>query len=39
MIEGARSYAGVHDEKYLKEYFKMPKTLQDMLTDLVIVVD
>ncbi|CAI2194631.1 18378_t:CDS:2, partial [Funneliformis geosporum] len=38
-IEGARSYAGVHDKKYLEEYFKMPKTLRDMLTDLVIAVD
>src|SRR6266542_4365947 len=38
-IEGAKSYAGVHDKKYLQEYFKMPKTLRDMLTDLVIAVD
>ncbi|CAI2192695.1 5983_t:CDS:2, partial [Funneliformis geosporum] len=34
-IEGARSYAGIHDKKYLSEYFKLPKTLRDMLADII----
>ncbi|CAG8603815.1 10206_t:CDS:2 [Cetraspora pellucida] len=34
-IEGARSYAGIHDKKYLDEYFKLPKSLRDMLADLM----
>ncbi|CAG8791185.1 23578_t:CDS:2, partial [Cetraspora pellucida] len=29
-IEGARSFLGVSDNKYLLESFKMPKTLRDM---------
>ncbi|RIA93479.1 hypothetical protein C1645_819336 [Glomus cerebriforme] len=35
VIEGARSYAGIHDKKYLSEYFKLPKSLRDMLADLI----
>ncbi|GBB89808.1 hypothetical protein RclHR1_16600004 [Rhizophagus clarus] len=35
VIEGARSYAGVHDKKYLSEYFKLPKSLRNMLADLI----
>ncbi|CAG8496693.1 7546_t:CDS:2, partial [Scutellospora calospora] len=38
-IEGARSFNGLHDKKYLLEYFKMPKVLRDMLADLIIAVD
>jgi len=35
-IEAARSFLGVSDRKYLLEAFKMPKTLRDMYTDLMI---
>ncbi|KAG9290229.1 hypothetical protein G9A89_022205 [Geosiphon pyriformis] len=38
-IEDARFFAGVHDKKYLQEFFKMPKTLRDILADLIRVVD
>ncbi|CAJ0904638.1 3651_t:CDS:2, partial [Entrophospora sp. SA101] len=34
-IEAAKEYLGVSDNKYLLEYFKMPKTLYDMLSDLI----
>ena len=34
-IEGARAFAGVSDNKYLLESFKMPKTLRDIYTDLI----
>ncbi|CAI2192803.1 19295_t:CDS:10, partial [Funneliformis geosporum] len=34
-IEGARSYSGVSDQKYLIETFKMPKTLRDMYVDIM----
>ncbi|CAG8673968.1 7940_t:CDS:2, partial [Acaulospora morrowiae] len=34
-IEGARAFAGVSDNKYLLESFKMPKTLRDMYSDLI----
>nr|CAG8466421.1 13875_t:CDS:2 [Entrophospora candida] len=34
-IEGARSFKGVSDNKYLDEEFKMPKSLQDMYSDLI----
>ncbi|RHZ45874.1 hypothetical protein Glove_645g35 [Diversispora epigaea] len=34
-IEGARSFKGVSDNKYLNEEFKMPKTLRDMYSDLI----
>ncbi|CAG8629254.1 15736_t:CDS:10, partial [Funneliformis mosseae] len=35
-IEAARSFLGISDRKYLLEAFKMPKTLRDMYTDLLI---
>jgi hypothetical protein len=35
-IEAARSFLSVSDRKYLLEAFKMPKTLRDMYTDLMI---
>jgi hypothetical protein len=35
VIEAARSFLGVSDQKYLLETFKMPKTLRDMYADLV----
>ncbi|RIA98921.1 hypothetical protein C1645_587548 [Glomus cerebriforme] len=35
VIEGARSYARIHNKKYLSEYFKLPKSLRDMLADLI----
>ncbi|CAI2184769.1 8552_t:CDS:2 [Funneliformis geosporum] len=38
-IEGARSYSGASDQKYLLETFKMPKTLRDMYADLMRAVD
>ncbi|GES90847.1 C2H2-type zinc finger transcription factor [Rhizophagus clarus] len=38
-IEGARSYSGASDQKYLHETFKMPKTLRDMYADLMRAVD
>ncbi|CAJ0764162.1 14631_t:CDS:2, partial [Entrophospora sp. SA101] len=34
-IEGARSFKGVSDNKYLDEEFKMPKSLQDMYSGLI----
>ncbi|CAG8547309.1 10162_t:CDS:2 [Diversispora eburnea] len=34
-IEGARAFAGISDNKYLLESFKMPKTLRDMYSDLI----
>ncbi|CAG8604938.1 1103_t:CDS:2, partial [Acaulospora morrowiae] len=34
-IEGARSFSGVSDRKYLLETFKMPKTLRDMYAELL----
>src|SRR5437660_10476805 len=34
-IEVAKEYLGTSDNKYLLEYFKMPKTLHDMLSDLI----
>ncbi|CAG8635101.1 9257_t:CDS:10 [Funneliformis mosseae] len=34
-IEAARSFKGVSDRKYLLENFKMPKTLRDMLADMI----
>jgi len=38
-IEAARSFMGVSDRKYLLEKFKMPKTLRDMLADMIRDVD
>ncbi|CAG8587582.1 2774_t:CDS:2 [Diversispora eburnea] len=38
-IEGARSFTGVSDNKYLNETFKMPKTLRDMYADLIRVIN
>ncbi|CAI2191189.1 5609_t:CDS:10 [Funneliformis geosporum] len=38
-IEGARSYSGVSDQKYLLETFKMPKTLRDMYAELMRALD
>jgi hypothetical protein len=35
-IEAARSFLSISDRKYLLEAFKMPKTLRDMYTDLLI---
>lgn len=34
-IEAARCFIGVSDRKYLLEKFKMPKTLRDMLADMI----
>ncbi|CAG8586769.1 1076_t:CDS:2, partial [Ambispora gerdemannii] len=34
-IEGARSFKGVSDNKYLNEEFKIPKTLRGMYSDLI----
>jgi hypothetical protein len=34
-IEAARCFMGVSDRKYLLEEFKMPKTLRDMLADMI----
>ncbi|RGB21728.1 hypothetical protein C1646_731896 [Rhizophagus diaphanus] len=34
-IEAARCFMGVSDRKYLVEEFKMPKTLRDMLADMI----
>ncbi|KAF0495223.1 c2h2-type zinc finger transcription factor [Gigaspora margarita] len=38
-IEGARSYSGASDQKYLLETFKMLKTLRNMYADLMKAVD
>ncbi|CAG8818998.1 2114_t:CDS:2, partial [Cetraspora pellucida] len=38
-IEAAKSFLGVSDRKYLLEAFKMPKTLRDMYTDMLIAVN
>ncbi|KAF0399780.1 c2h2-type zinc finger transcription factor [Gigaspora margarita] len=35
VIEAARSFNGVSDRKYLIENFKMPKSLRDMLADMI----
>ncbi|CAG8479899.1 8653_t:CDS:2 [Paraglomus occultum] len=39
VIEAAKSFLGVSDRKYLLEAFKMPKTLRDMYTDMMIAVN
>ncbi|CAG8658670.1 11305_t:CDS:2, partial [Racocetra persica] len=35
LIEAARSFKGVSDRKYLIENFKMPKSLRDMLAEMI----
>ncbi|CAG8603899.1 5675_t:CDS:2 [Cetraspora pellucida] len=34
-IEAAKSFVNYGDKKYLTEYFKMPKTLKDILVDMI----